>query len=134
MALDCDRAGLRSRGPISTAPHTVHTVARHSARQAARMALPAPTMGDSGDDCEDSVKNMLPEEIIEAMLNNSYAMPMQMGDSIRSIVKNAVEAGYAAGCEEAARIVESKSVPLGYERRYFAKAIRDWCRQIVKPL
>ncbi len=75
---------------------------------------------------------MLPQDIIDEMLKNANPMPMQMGEHIRSIVKNAVEAGYAAGCEESAHIVESKAVPLGHERRYFAKAIRDWCRQVLK--
>ncbi len=73
---------------------------------------------------------MMPQEIIDAMLKNAN-IPFLMQDQIRSIVKNAVEAGYAAGCEEAARIVETKAVPLGHERRYFAKAIRDWCRQVL---
>lgn len=73
---------------------------------------------------------MLPQEIIDEMLSVITHIPL-MDEQLRSIVKNAVEAGYAAGCEEAARIVESKSVPLGHERRYFAKAIRGWCKQIL---
>ncbi len=97
------------------------------------MDVSAPTMGDSCGDCEDCMINMLPEEIISEMLKGMHGMFL-MDEPIRNIVKNAVEAGYAAGCEEAARIVEGKPVPLGHERRYFAKAIRDWCKQVVKPL
>ncbi len=74
---------------------------------------------------------MLPQDIINEMLKNAN-LPFLMQDQIRNIVKNAVEAGYAAGCEEAACIVETKAVPLGHERRYFAKAIRDWYRQVLK--
>lgn len=73
---------------------------------------------------------MMPQEIIDEMLKNAN-IPFLMDKQIRSIVKNAVEAGYAAGCEESARIVEGKAVPLGHERRYFAKAIREWCRQVI---
>ena len=77
------------------------------------------------------MKNMLPEEIVTAMMGGNTEL---FDGRMQAIIRNAVEAGYAAGCEEAARIVESKAVPLGHERRYFAKAIRDWCHQIVKPL
>ena len=77
------------------------------------------------------MKNMLPEEIVKAMTGGNAEL---FDERMTVIIRNAVEAGYAAGCEEAARIVESKAVPLSHERRYFARAIRDWCRQIVKPL
>lgn len=73
---------------------------------------------------------MMPEEIIGEMLSVITHIPL-MDEQIRSIVKNAVEAGYAAGCEQSALIVETKSVPLGHERRYFAKAIREWCKQVI---
>ena len=52
MAMDCDRAGIVVRRIDATAQNTVHAAAGHSARQAARMALPEATMGDSDHGCE----------------------------------------------------------------------------------
>ena len=75
------------------------------------------------------MKNTLPEEIVAAMMSDNVDL---FDGRMHAIIKNAVEAGYAAGCEESARIVESKAVPLGHERRYFAKAIRDWVKQVIK--
>ena len=59
VAMDCDCAGVRSVWHVATTQDAVHAAPGHSVRQAARMAVSPATMGDSGHDCEDSVKRLL---------------------------------------------------------------------------
>lgn len=61
------------------------------------------------------------------ILSNYEARELE--DAITDAIQDTERAAY----EAAAQIVETKSVPLGHERRYFARAIRQYAQDQAGP-
>lgn len=69
-----------------------------------------------------------PEQRAHEVAGDWIMGKVDMGELERLIavgIRAAIEAAANDAYEKAAQAVESKSVPLGHERRYFAKAIRE---------